>query len=440
VTVDTVRADHLSVYGYERATSPRIDGLAARGVVFETVIAPAPETQPACASLLTGRWPADLGVRGNAQKLAPDALSLAEVLAGAGYTTAGFVSGYPLIRELSGLEQGFTVFDDHLPDPRGKVEGVQRAAEKTTAAVLRWLDTHGNEPSFLWVHYYDPHGDYSPGPDYETLFQDGARGPDVPLAQIPAYQRLGGETDAAVFVRRYDGEIRRVDTELGRLLDALEARGLTDRTLVAVVADHGESLTEHGYFFDHGNELYLPSVRIPLVLAGPGVPTGGRRIGGLVRTPDVMPTLLELLGVPVPESVRGISVRSTIDTGEPTGREGLSEARFARYEALTAGSDVSPKLSVRDDRYTVILRFGSATAELYDRLQDPGETDDLFRDAAGPEVDSLRLDLAHSFRTHLEALGSGATEPPTILTPAMRARLDTLANRSPAGRQGNRGS
>ena len=142
-----------------------------------------------------------------------------------------------------------------MPDARGTFENVQRHAEKTTAAALRFMRGSAEGPFFLWVHYYDPHGDYSPGPPYNSMFE-GDAGPELPPDRIPAYQRLGDERDASVFVARYDGEIRRTDTQIGKLLDGLRDLGRLDRALVVLTADHGESLTEHGYYFDHGKELY----------------------------------------------------------------------------------------------------------------------------------------------------------------------------------------
>jgi arylsulfatase len=427
VTIDTLRADHLSVYGYPWPTSPGLEALAERGVVFDWVVAPVPETAPSCAALLTGRWPVQLGVRGNAQPLRPRFETLAELLAAAGYETAAFVSGIPLDRRLSGLHQGFDHYDDRMPDPRGRTANVQRLAEKTTAAARSWLASRPEGPFFLWLHYYDPHGDYSPGPPYDAMFGDRPAGPEIPLTSIPGYQRAHG-TDAAVYTARYDGEIRKVDDQLAGLLDEIEtARGL-ERTLVAVTADHGESLTEHGYFFDHGNELYLPSLRIPLILAGAGVPPGGRRIGGSARTVDVLPTLLELLGQRLPEGLAGTSLVDRLDGAAPSFPETLSEARFKTYRALTVESDVEPKLAVRDDRFTVILKLGSSKLELYDRRVDGGETRDLMTaladDPAGAE---LRRALEENVRARQAAAAAGQRPAPRVFTPEIRRRIEEIA-------------
>jgi len=410
VTVDTLRADHVSSYGYSRPTSPQIDELAASGVLFETVISPLPETGPSFASLLTGRWPAQLGVRGNGKPLGGEFETLASILSGAGYDTAAFVSGFPLVRRLSGLQRGFDHYDDRMPDPRGGVPQVQRTAEKTTDSALAWLGRHSDRPFFLWVHYYDCHGDYAPGPFFESLFAGGPPGPMAPLESIPKYQRLGGETDAAVYVARYDGEIRRVDAQVTRLLQRLEAMGHREQTLVAVTSDHGESLTEHDYYFDHGNELYMPSMSVPLVLAGPGVPATGRRVAGMARLPDVMPTLLELLGQQTPAGLAGQSLVPPLRDERPVAwPEAFSEARFAPYRALTPGADVGPKLAARNQRFTVILRLDGPRMEIYDRLADPGETRNLLNPGTDPDLAGrARRLLDANLRAGLAAATGGA--------------------------------
>ena len=425
VTIDTLRADHLPIYGYARPTAPRLTVLAARGVVFDNARAPIPETAPACATLLTGRLPASHGVRGNGRPLGAEPATLAALLAAAGYSTAAFVSGFPLTARLSGLDRGFALYDDELPDARGRVPGVQRSAPKTTSAALAWLEHPRPDPFFLWVHYYDPHGDYAPGPPWESAFP-AAGGPLLPLASIPEYQRLGSEQDASVYISRYDGEILRVDSELGRLLDRLGRDDLRERTLVVVTADHGESLTEHGELFDHGNELYEPTLRIPLVVAGPGV-RAGQRVAGMAQSQDLLPTLLDLAGLPSPPGLTGISLAPALRDGSPLPeRETLSEARFQPYRALVPGADIGPKLALRDARFTVIARLASGRMEAYDRLTDPGETLDLLQRAGVAERRELEAALAAGLRARLEAAVGGRPGAP-VLVPALRTRLERLS-------------
>jgi arylsulfatase A-like enzyme len=429
ITMDTTRADHLSVYGYRRQTTPALEALSEEGVVFGQAFAPIPETGPSCAALLTGRWPAELGMRGNGQPLPADVTTLAGELQAAGYRTAAFVSGYPLRRRLAALDRGFEHYDDELPDARGRVEGVQRLAPRTTEAALAWLQRQASGPIFLWVHYYDPHGDYAPAPPFDARFAPGP-GPRIPAELIPEYQRLDGVTDAAVYVSRYDGEIALVDRQIERLLAQLEDSGRRQRTVIAVTADHGESLTEHGYYFDHGNELYGPSLRVPLLLAGPGVPGDGRRLDAVVRLPDLMPTLLELAGRPAPPGLPARSLIPLWSGATALPREAVSEARFQAYRALTPGADVGPKVAVRDERFTVILRLDGARLEVYDRLSDPDEVRDLMADPrAAPHLPAG--ELAERLRRRLAADGGGDPAP-MVLAADMRVRLEAAAARAAA--------
>lgn len=272
VTLDTTRADHLGAWGWPHARTPNLDALARRGTRFERCDTVAPITLPSHSSLLTGLYPPRHGVRDNGTfVLAPRFTTVAESLREAGYDSAAVVSAVVLARR-HGLDQGFASYDDDLG--AGYAAGTEvgeRPAAVTTDAALAALGRL-RAPWFLWVHYFDPHEEYRP----PTAWASEAGGPH----------------------RLYDGEIAYLDHELGRLLRALPA----DAT-VAVVGDHGEMLGEHGER-SHGLLLARGARRVPLLLAGPGVPSGGSE-PCLVRTVDVAPTLLQLAGVPVPGGFDG---------------------------------------------------------------------------------------------------------------------------------------
>ncbi len=313
LTVDTLRADHLGAYGYGLPTSPELDRIAAEGVLLTDAITPVPTTAPALASLLTARHADGHGVRENFAEL-PDAMAtMAETFAAGGYETAGFY-GNGAIK--NGFGQGFGRFEafaDHwfFNDKAG--------ADKAIA----WIES-AKEPWFLWVHFMDPHGPYnSSGPrrsaklQYDDSPQMRRELPQVEknygFGVVPKYQRLPKHTRVADYVRRYDGEIIGTDIEIGRIRAALETDGKLDRTLVVVTADHGESLGEGRYFFQHGTLLNDPSVRIPLVFRHPGLPSGVRN-----PTPaslvDVFPTTATLAGLSVPEGVVGRDLSAALRT------------------------------------------------------------------------------------------------------------------------------
>lgn len=230
-----------------------------------------------------------------------------------------------------------------------------------------------------------------------------------------------------MFIGRYDGEIRRTDDQIARLLAGLGALGLLERTIVVVTADHGESLREHGYYFDHGKEVYSASLHVPLIVAGPGIPDDGRRVPGVVRTPDIPATLLDLLELePVP-SFRGRSVAPWIEA-PPDVREAVSEARFAHRRSQAAYRRTGPKTSVRSDRFSAILRLTDGAVELYDRRDDPAETVDLLGPGNGDsdEATELRGILADALRSRLATTASGR-EAPTLFDEATVRRIEALA-------------
>lgn len=384
VTLDTVRADHLGCYGFPGARTPVIDALARRGTRFGTAVSHSPITGPSHASILTGLTPLRHGVRNNSDYALPATVpTLPEALGRGGYRTAAFVSGFPLERRF-GYDRGFEVYDDAFPrgtDPR-RAPYVERRADLTTFAALKWLDgTTGSEaPWFLWVHYYDPHSPYEPPGDYARAFAD----------------------------RPYDGEIAFADSQLGVLLRRLDERGLTGRTLVVVTADHGESLGEHGEA-THGMFVYDSTLRVPWVLAGPGVPAGGVAtvVGRLV---DVAPTVLDYAGLPAPASIEGRSVRPAIEgrsmSDEPAYAESLFASLHLRWAPLYAWRTAAWKL------------VEAPRPELYDLRADPAEQAD--RAAAEPSrVEGLRRPL-------LAALRAPTPEAVTVIDAEAAGRLRSL--------------
>jgi arylsulfatase A-like enzyme/Flp pilus assembly protein TadD len=275
ITLDTTRADHLGAWGWPYAHTPNLDALAARGSRFVRCDTAAPITLVSHATLLSGLFPPRHGVRDNGTFVLPERIStVAERLAARGYDTAAVVSAVVLARR-QGLAQGFRIYDDDLG--AGYAQGTmvsERPAEQTTAAASAAL-AGLKRPFFLWVHYFDPHEEYRP----PTRFADAAKGPH----------------------RLYDGEIAYMDEQIGVLL-----RKLPPATDVVAVGDHGEMLGEHGEL-THGLLLYQAVRRVPLILAGPGIPAGAVR-RALVRTVDVTPTLLALAGLPPPADLDGRSL------------------------------------------------------------------------------------------------------------------------------------
>jgi arylsulfatase A-like enzyme len=383
VSLDTTRRDHTSVYGYERATTPNLEKLAAEGVRFAMAYAPSSTTGPTHATLFTSLHPITHRVVKNGRVLTPPHETLAERLRAHGWVTAGVVSSYVLDARF-GYAQGFDVWDDDF-DPatatvRGEiwegapVEVFDRRADATTARAVAWLDgrsegTAGpprdaSRPFFLFAHYFDPHAPWVPPADVARAFPPA----DGPGRGLPALRA------------RYDAEIAFADRQLGVLLDALAERGLAENTIVAVTADHGEGLMQHGLLM-HGAQIYEEQVRVPLLLRWPARLPAGRVIEGAVSLIDLAPTLLELAGVKLPEdgALHGRSLvpvlegRASLDPDAPIF---LFRQHYER--GFDSGVPVAgEQYGVRLGDWKLILGPEEGTRQLFDIARDPRERRDL---------------------------------------------------------------
>ena len=380
ITLDTTRADRLGFYGYRKPTSPNLDRLAAASVVFDLAIAQAAVTPVSHASIFTGLNPYHHGLRVlhglEENRLADSLTTLAEVWRQAGGQTAAFVSAYP-VTSAFGLEQGFEHFDaafDNadgagLVDEKGLVNTGpgQRSAGDTTAAAVRWLERRAipDQPLFLWVHYFDPHDiRLLPPEELARPFAGAAEEPDEVLRGI------------------YDAEIRTMDDEIGRLLAAFRARRSSDEAIVAVVADHGEGLGDHGWW-SHGI-LYQEQIRVPLTIRAPGYPA--RRVPSLVRTIDLMPTVLELAAVdrrrwPPMDGRSLAAAMASGATAEPrlAYADSVNILTYGRPDDRRRFDDKSDKLYclMSGDFKLIYHQLEPASSEFYDLRSDPRELHDL---------------------------------------------------------------
>src|SRR5215213_1120565 len=300
ITIDTLRADHLGAYGYARPTSPNIDRLARAGVLFRRAKAQWPKTSPSFASMLSSTYGHTNGlIRTTAQRMPDRFLMLAELFKAGSYDTSAAVANVNLARRFN-FDQGFDKYVEiwkEGQDHRLRTELVTRHGLDLLEQASR------SRPFFLWLHYLDPHARYEPPPRFNEMFvgdrhfDPARRAPlndavEADVGGIPARSNLGKEDRIAYYVAQYDAEIRYVDEQVGLLLEDLEKRGLAGETLVVLTADHGESLGDHNYFFEHGRLPYEDCVRVPLILRGPGTGTPGRIVRSPVELIDVLPTLL----------------------------------------------------------------------------------------------------------------------------------------------------
>jgi arylsulfatase A-like enzyme len=378
ITVDTLRADHCSAYGYSRPTTPRMAALAARGVQFEVAYTSMATTAPAHATLFTGLLPRWHGLLKNGHVLAPSHATLAEVMAEAGYRTAAVVSSFVLDRRF-GLHRGFASYDDRFSGERAtlhpeKWQGLDvdapfdRRADETSAHALAWLRAQGyldrarpaaSPPFFLWVHFFDPHHPYDPPAEH--------------AAKFPALGPRELDRDIAA----YDAEIHFADAQVGALVDALGAAGALDRTLTVVTADHGEGLMQHGHM-QHGVNLYEEAVRIPLVFHWPAALAPGR-VAAPAQLADLAPTLGALGGARWTVSGAGRSLQAVL-----AGREPLDPRREIFFQRRQYDGRVAARRHVEGEKYAVragrwkyIESRAEGTAELYDLVADPAEEKNL---------------------------------------------------------------
>jgi len=322
VVVDTLRADHLGVYGFPLPTSPHVDRFAAQAVVFERALAASSNTAPSHASLMTSRYVREHSIGWiNGTTRLEGAVTLAMRFRDAGYETAAFVSNF-VLRRAVGLDAGFDVYDDDLGDAELNRPVHERRADATTARALAWLAARRESPVFLFVHYQDPHGPYTPPAQHLARFAALAAGesPALPVLAgdtapggIPRYQALPGLARLADYRSRYAGEIAYFDAGFGRLLAAFDARG--GPRVVALTADHGESFGEGGFYLSHGHATTPDQARVPFLLRAPSLEPG-RRLDN-VHHVDVAPTLLELAGLAVPPDARGLALGPFVRSGRP---------------------------------------------------------------------------------------------------------------------------
>jgi choline-sulfatase len=339
VTIDTLRADRVGCYGNSAIQTPELDKLAGRGVLFENAIAQAPLTAPSHASMMTGLYPTTHKVRDTGGfVLSPSYVTLATILHKQGWDTAAFV-GSSVLKKRFGFNQGFVVYDDEMPR-RGSDSATGNTPERRAGEVvdraIAWLQSRPDKPFFLWVHVYDPHLPYDP----PSPFREKYKG------------------------RPYEGEIAYTDQQLGRLFQALEKQSAPEKTLTAVLSDHGESFSEHGEY-SHGVFLYDSTLQIPFLLAGPGVPAG-RRVKQQARTIDVLPTILDLMGGRIPENVQGVPL-----TGTFRGTENPAALSYieSMYPKLNMGW--AELRGIRSNRWKYIR---APKSELYDLTEDPAES------------------------------------------------------------------
>jgi arylsulfatase A-like enzyme len=402
IVIDTLRADHLGSHGYPRDTTPNIDALAAESTRYARAYSHAPWTTPAVAALMTSRYPSAFGITSVQSRLPDEATLLPELLLDAGYRTAAFVS-HSFVSAKWGFSQGFERFDE------SNVKGhMATTSPDISELAIAWLqEQRGEEPVFLFLHYFDPHFGYIDQPD----FPFGGRAPDYegpvrsgsfPGMHAKEKQQLS-PADIHELRRQYDSEIALTDREIGRVLDALREAGRYESAVVVLTGDHGEEFFDHGSL-DHTKTLYDELVHVPLLMKLPGRPAG------VIETPvahvDLLPTLTDWLDLELPPGARG---RSLLEVEDAESRPVFLETkRLRRLRGVV----------LNDEK--LILDLASGETQLFDLASDPAEQTDLSQE---------RPDRVRTLRALIEAWDGGAATvavPPLELDEEERERLKAL--------------
>jgi arylsulfatase A-like enzyme/Flp pilus assembly protein TadD len=361
ITIDTLRADHVHCYGYDKIQTPTLDALAKDGVRFSHAFTPSPITNTSHTTILTGLLPSSHGVTDFAIPLAPNHPTLAELLKRRGYHTAAFIGAIILDSKslAPGLDRGFDYYDNFpaKSDSKARWGRVERRAGEVVDHASKWLAAHPTGPRFIWIHLYDPHDPYEPPAPYSTTYKE----------------------------RPYDGEIAYADAQLARFLAVLKKQGIYNQSLVVVVGDHGEGLGEHKED-THGIFLYDSTIHVPLIVKLPTDSDGGRVVEAQVRTPDILPTVVEVTGASPPSRLDGESLRPLIKAGNEPSRIAFGETDYP----LRFGWAPLRSLRTETSKYIEAPR-----PEFYDLKSDPGEMRNTYT-PWNEDVQKLRAQIADS--------------------------------------------
>ena len=398
ITLDTTRADRMGFLGSKRALTPNLDALARQSAVFTHAYAQAPLTPVSHATIFTGTYPQFHQVLDFPMPLLKDLPYAPDILRAHGYHTAAFIGSLALdpAGGAPGFDRGFETYDANFQSgdihEKDRYKTVERRGGEVVAHALAWLNKHSQGPFFLWVHLYDPHDPYDPPEPYKSRY-----------AKEP-----------------YDGEIAYMDSALGRLFRALKGRGLYDGAVIAVMADHGESLGAHGED-THGVFLYDETIRVPLVIKLPHAGAVGKRVENRVELVDVLPTLLQAVGVEVPAEVQGQSLLGMMKPGNGEAAE-VSRDRpaYAETDYPHTAFGWSAERSLRTGKY---LYIQAPRQELYDQTADPNAVHDLSSSRTSTAVSSTLADQLNAFRTKTS---SSREAPKAVVDPTAEEKLAAL--------------
>ena len=364
ISIDTLRADHLSCYGYNRPTSPTLDKIASEGLLFEDASATSPWTLPSHGTLLTGFYPGQIGLNNKLSKLPSEIETLATVLSRHFFVTGAIVNSIYLSQKY-GLSKGFDYFH-YIPESY-TTTGV---APIIINQSIQWMQKHINQQFFLFLHFYDVHSDYRSLPQYEKDFVSPYHGvvdgTNKQLLLVREGEIVLNKVDTTHLSDLYDAGIRQLDDQLKKLFDFLRQEVLLKKTFIIITSDHGEEFLEHGKIL-HSQTHYQEAVHIPLIIHGPGIPRS-RKMKEVVSLVDVMPTVLSLLGIPRPSSLAGLDL---CPLWQKDNSKALDRFIFIEADKKNVRDDI--KRVVRKGTYKLHYNLLTKESEFYDLTNDPKE-------------------------------------------------------------------
>jgi arylsulfatase A-like enzyme len=421
--MDTTRADQFGFMGNRHVKTPRLDAIAAESIVLTDCMTVAPTTLASHTSLFTGKYSHHHGTPRNGYMVNRENLMLAEILKEAGFTSAGFAGSFALDSRFD-FAQGFDTYDqtfDILVGDDGADEN-QRRAEKVTNAAIAYLDAREiPDHLFLFAHYFDPHSPYAAPAPFRSMY-DPNRGQGLsPFSEIEIDERLEANAEQQQLGRRliaqYAGEISYMDFHIGRLFDELQRRGILDEAVLLITSDHGESFMEHQKLFSHGYLVYQASMHSVGVIRLPGGEGGGRRIEASVSNIDLLPTLLDILGISPPPGIDGeaIPLGVTDDPLPQRTRFGQATRPRKRHEADPRWMNILKARYIRSGRHKFIQTPYLGTEELYNLESDPSEQRNLLQD---PSRETIKI--AARLRAELTEWAESADPLPTQFDESQR--------------------
>jgi len=414
ITIDALRADHMGCYGHPRNTSPHMDAFASDNILFKNFFTVVPKTGPSMTSFFSGKYIQHHGVIKNSLKKDPSIASFVQLLPGQ-YKTGAFVAN-PTLNQERGYSTGFDQYEIFLGNQK-----------RMTQKAIKWLEQYrASGKFFLWLHYIDPHGFYKPPPEFHEMFvndqhYDASR--KVPLdytpieglnenyilGAVPKYQRLGNIDVVDYYIAQYDAEIRHTDTEVGKLFAYLKKQKLFDNSIIIITADHGESLGEDNYYFEHGMLVNEGSIHIPLIISHPKIKKP-LIINSLLQSVDLFPTMLDEFGSKFPTEIDGINFSRLYYDRRP-------DFQMRKYiYSCTPDEYIDFFETVRNNQYKLIRR-NEKEALFFDISREPFETTDV--------SDEIASDTRRSLLRFVETFGKySKTAAPGVILP--KERLEEL--------------